>query len=235
MNHPATIGLTPEEVSHVIARISDVIDAAQLDAVHLELNPAPFDLHACLRRVSNLFAARAAAKHLSLGLTIDPRLPELVHADELRLSQVLINLVGNAIKFTRTGSVQVAAQLLGEDERGITLELSVRDTGIGIPESRREAIFAARTEAEACRQHAGGGGGGGDVDGAAASVGLGLAICRQLVERMGGELTMTSVVGSGSVFCFSTLLERVPHQARRPATAKLHMVPPLPPGPHGDA
>jgi signal transduction histidine kinase len=173
----------------LLGRVNDVLDLSQIETARIELAELPFELHACLRRVHNLFGARAAAKHLSLGLLIDPHLPERVCGDELRISQVLVNLIGNAIKFTRAGSVQVDAQLLEEIAGELTVEISVRDTGPGISEARREEIFAAF--------------------GGAAGPGLGLAICRQLAELMGGELTVASSPREGSVFRFSVSLRRV--------------------------
>jgi signal transduction histidine kinase len=169
-------------------RVNDGLELSQLEASRVELAAVPFDLHACLRRVHNLFGARAAAKHLSLGLLIDPHVPEGVCGDELRISQVLVNLIGNAIKFTRAGSVQVAAQLLDERAGELALEISVRDTGVGIAETRHAAIFA--------------------VSGGASGSGQGLAICRQLAELMGGGLTVASSPGSGSVFRFAITVRR---------------------------
>lgn len=173
----------------LLGRVNDVLDLSQIETGRMEVAALAFDLHACLRRVHNLFGARAAAKHLSLGLLIDPRVPERLCGDELRISQVLVNLIGNAIKFTRAGSVQVAAQLLAEEGGVLTVEISVRDTGVGIAEADREAIFAAY--------------------GGGAGAGLGLAICRQLTGLMGGELNVTSSLGAGSVFRFSVALQRV--------------------------
>jgi signal transduction histidine kinase len=112
---------------------------------------------------------------------------------------VLINLVGNAIKFTRTGSVQVAAHLAAEHGRELTLELAVRDTGVGVPEIRRGQIFTAFANPTA----------GGPGDDAGDGLGVGLAICKQLVELMGGALTVADNPGGGSVFHFSARLERV--------------------------
>lgn len=205
---------------HLLTQIDDVIELSQLEAGRLEIHNAPFDLHVCLRRVNNLFAARAAAKHLSLGLTIDPRLPEIARGDELRLSQVLINLVGNAIKFTRTGSVHVAAHLISEDDDVVTMELAVRDTGVGVPEARRELIFMAFAKPESSASTAAGA-----HAASAAGSGLGLALCRQLVELMGGALSVTDNAGGGSVFRFSVVLERVAQQHQRPVTARLRVVP----------
>jgi signal transduction histidine kinase len=177
----------------------------EIEAGRIELAAVPFDLHACLRRVHNLFGPCAAAKHLSLGLLIDPQVPERVCGDELRVSQVLVNLIGNGIKFTKAGSVQVAAQLLDEKDGELALVIAVRDTGIGIAEARHEAIFVAF--------------------GGSAGPGLGLAICRQLAEQMGGELTVTSALGAGSVFRFAVSLQ---HAARSAPVGEA--TEPAPPG-----
>lgn len=189
----------------VLDRLSDVLDYSRMESGQLELAELTFDLHGCLRRVQNLFGARAAAKHLSLGLIIDPHIPELVRGDELRLSQVLVCLIGNAIKFTKAGSVQVTAQLIGDHAGVVTIELVVRDTGIGIGSSRRELILSPLAGLSA--------------GGPGVGLGLGLAITRQLVELMGGELTVASEPGAGSLFRFSVVLVRA--EPERPDRATL--------------
>jgi signal transduction histidine kinase/CheY-like chemotaxis protein len=180
----------------LLGLVNDVLDFSKIEAGHLEINAIPFDLHACLQRAHGMFSPRVAAKNLVLDLAIDPALPGVVIGDELRFSQVLVNLIGNAMKFTRAGSIRIEAKLLQQQGAELHLETSVRDTGIGIPESRREAIFSAFTQAEVSTAREFGG------------TGLGLAICKQLVELMGGELRVTSVVGEGSVFTFSARVMR---------------------------
>ena len=194
----------------LLGLVNDVLDFSKIEAGHLEIEEAPFDLMACLQRAYKLFEARAAAKKLLFELIVDPRLPQMVSGDELRLSQVLVNLIGNALKFTKAGSISVAARLLSDDEEGeLSVGVEIRDTGIGIPEARREAIFSAFTQAELATAREFGG------------TGLGLTICKQLVELMGGELTVTSEVGKGSTFRFYARLGRVHDLHQEPARSEV--------------
>jgi signal transduction histidine kinase/DNA-binding NarL/FixJ family response regulator/HPt (histidine-containing phosphotransfer) domain-containing protein len=184
----------------LLGLVTDVLDFSKIEAGHLEIHPVAFDLHACLERAHAVFRGRAEAKRLALRLTIGPAVPQLVLGDELRISQVLVNLLGNAVKFTKEGSIEIAVRVIDDLDDAVMLGVTVADTGIGIPESRREAVFAAFTQAEASTSREFGG------------TGLGLAISKQLVELMGGELSVTSYVGEGSAFSFTVRLARVAHQ-----------------------
>jgi signal transduction histidine kinase/ActR/RegA family two-component response regulator/HPt (histidine-containing phosphotransfer) domain-containing protein len=180
----------------LLGLVNDVLDFSKIEAGFLEISSLPFDLHACLQRVRDLFEARVSAKHLMLGLWIHTEVPVMVRGDELRLSQVLVNLVANAVKFTKEGMIDIEVRASDATAGEAALEIVVRDTGIGIPESRSEAIFSAFTQAETNTAREFGG------------TGLGLAICKQLVELMGGELTVSSTVGKGSCFRFSLRVGR---------------------------
>ncbi|MEZ4364553.1 MAG: ATP-binding protein [Kofleriaceae bacterium] len=177
--------------------VNDVLDFSKIEAGHLEINPLPFDLHRCLQRAHGLFKSRAEAKAISLLLNVDPAIPSVVSGDELRISQVLMNLISNAVKFTKVGSVTIEASLIDEGIEDLLLAISVRDSGIGIPEDRLDAVFSAFTQADAGTSREFGG------------TGLGLAICKQLVELMGGDLTVSSVSGEGSEFRFTLRVLRV--------------------------
>src|ERR1700688_2982116 len=133
-------------------------------------------------------ASKAEEKHLEVALSIAPTVPERIVADPGRLKQILVNLIGNAIKFTSLGCVHVEATAIGESE----LKVSVRDTGIGIPLAAQAALFQKFTQADASTTRRYGG------------TGLGLAICRQLVGLMGGEIGIDSEPGAGSTFWFTT-------------------------------
>lgn len=191
----------------LLGLVNDVLDFSKIESGHLEIEQAPFELEACLWRAFQLFESRALAKKLLYELELEEGLPALVAGDSLRLSQVLVNLIGNAMKFTKVGAVLVRAAVLDESERELTLGLEVRDTGVGISEQRRQAIFAPFTQAELATAREYGG------------TGLGLAICKQLVELMGGELTVESEVGKGSVFRFFVRLGKVAKVAARAPVA----------------
>jgi signal transduction histidine kinase/CheY-like chemotaxis protein/HPt (histidine-containing phosphotransfer) domain-containing protein len=204
----------------LLGLVNDVLDFSKIEAGFLELERSTFDVRACLKRAFQLFESKSAAKGLSYTLVLDPELPPSVIGDELRLSQVLVNLIGNAFKFTRTGGIEVSAELRGahlRDEDPLVLQVAVRDTGIGIPAERREAIFSSFTQAEVATAREFGG------------TGLGLAITKQLVELMGGNISVLSEVGQGSEFRFHVQLTAAPRDgaAAPPPDAPLQPLPPL--------
>lgn len=177
----------------LIEIINDILDMSKLEAKKLHLTPISFDFANCLRNVIALLQFEADRKGLTLSLLGTETLPERVVGDEGRLRQVIINLVGNAIKFTEKGgvSVSVFAKRL-EDEWLISLQ--VEDTGIGIPAHRMESIFNTFEQADAATTRRFGG------------TGLGLSISRMLIEAMGGEIEARSTEGAGSCFGFTVRL-----------------------------
>jgi signal transduction histidine kinase len=166
--------------------INDVLDLSRIEAGKLELADQPFDPLEVLESVVLLFAGSAQSKGLSLGLIAQSAIPARVHGDAGRLQQVLSNLIGNAVKFTESGMVQVRAAW-----RDARLWVEVEDTGPGIPEAQRRRIFESfsQVDGSSTRQHGG--------------TGLGLAIASRLVEAMGGELDVSSEVDLGSTFRFN--------------------------------
>ena len=166
--------------------INDILDFSRIEAGKLELAPADFDLRASVGELARAFADRASRKGLVLECHVAEAVPEAVHADAVRLRQVLNNLIGNAIKFTEQGRVEVAVAPAGDGR----LRFTVRDTGIGIDAANRDMIFDAFAQADVSHSRRYGG------------TGLGLAISRQLVELMGGTLGLESAPGQGSTFWF---------------------------------
>jgi PAS domain S-box-containing protein len=193
--------LTPEQRSFLEAVdesarslldiLSDVLDFSKMQAGSLALRPVKFNLHKCLSESFKTLAARAAEKGLELIYDEAASVPHRLVGDAGRLRQVLVNLVGNAIKFTDGGgvTVRVAVDLMDGDD--VTLRFSVHDTGIGIDDDLKDGIFEAFSQADtsATRQFGG--------------MGLGLAISSQLVAMLGGDLTVESAPGEGSTFSFS--------------------------------
>ena len=154
----------------------------------LELESENYDLEAVFESALNLFAVAARDKGLELVSAIDPSVPSWVCGDAARLRQVLLNLISNAIKFTAKGHVLVEASSRATGTDDIELDISVSDTGIGIPESAAARLFQKFTQADtSITRHYGG-------------TGLGLAICKHLVELMGGKIGIESRVGAGSRF-----------------------------------
>src|SRR5213080_3022923 len=171
--------------------LNDILDYSKIEAEHLELESIPFDLPKVVHATATLLAVRAREKHLELTVDVQPDVPHLVRGDPTRLRQVLMNLIGNAIKFTEEGEVDVSAAWVASHGERASVRFRVRDTGIGISEPQRATIFDEFTQADASMTRRYGG------------TGLGLAIARRLVGLMGGELTVTSEVGRGSEFSFT--------------------------------
>lgn len=173
-----------ESADHLLALINDVLDFSKIEAGRIELHPADFDLHEFAAGVERAFIPRAREKTLLFETAVSPDLPRWVNGDEQRLRQVVFNLVGNAVKFTRRGGVVFSVQR-GEGED--TVRFSVSDTGPGIPAEDLPRLFEPFTQV--ARQNT-----------SSTSTGLGLAISRSLVERMGGRLNVETKPGWGSRF-----------------------------------
>ena len=170
--------------------INDILDFSKIEAGKLELDPHPFRLRDLLGDTMKTLAIRAHEKELELLWQTTSNVPDGLIGDAGRLRQILVNLVGNAIKFTEAGEVSVLVELVSRSDAMVQLRFSVRDTGIGIPKDKVTQIFDAFSQADASTTRAYGG------------TGLGLSISRQLVLLMGGDLTMESEEGKGSTFRF---------------------------------
>jgi PAS domain S-box-containing protein len=185
---------------NLLTIINEILDFSKIEAGKLDLEILDFDLRVALEDTAELLSFRASDSGLELICRIDPAVPSLLKGDPGRLRQIIINLVGNAIKFTRKGEVVISATLK-EDRDGIaTILFEIHDTGIGIPEARLAAIFDPFTQADGSTTRKFGG------------TGLGLSICKRLTELMGGEIGVTSVEGSGSTFWFTSRFEKQPQQ-----------------------
>jgi signal transduction histidine kinase/CheY-like chemotaxis protein len=179
--------------------INDVLDYARIEAGRVTVDLAPFDLHACVEGAVETMAVKAVQKNLELACDIDPNVPTIVIGDALRLRQVLLNLLGNAIKFTERGEVvlRVSAPLVEPDR--CELGFAISDTGIGIPSERQQVIFESFVQLDSSITRRFGG------------AGLGLTICRNFIELLGGRLWVESEYGRGSCFNF-TLRMGLPKQ-----------------------
>ena len=198
--------------------INDILDFSKIEAGRLELEPVPFALRETLAERVKTLAPLAHAKALELAYEIRPDVPDDLIGDTGRLGQIVLNLVGNAIKFTEQGEVAVRVDAEAMTPDTVTLRVAVQDTGIGIAPDKSRLVFDAFAQADASTTRRFGG------------TGLGLAICRRLVERMGGRIWLDSEPGRGSTFHFTVLLERarapVPKQVAAPSHA-LHGLPVL--------
>ncbi len=175
----------------LLGLLNDILDFSKIEAGRLSLDPHPTRLDELLRDLSVILAANVDKRDLELLFDVDPRLPPVIMADALRLQQVLVNLAGNAVKFTPSGEVVLGIRQLSQTGQGVVLEFFVRDTGIGIAPEQLSRIFSGFSQAEASTARRFGG------------TGLGLAISRRLVRLMGGDIHVESRPGEGSRFSFT--------------------------------
>jgi len=175
----------------LLSVINDILDFSKVESGKLDLEMIEFNLYDCVGETMKTLALRAHQKHLELAYDADPEVPSQLLGDPGRLRQILVNLVGNAIKFTQHGEVLVTIENGSQDARGVELHFKVKDTGIGIPPEKQGLLFKAFSQADSSTTRKYGG------------TGLGLAISLRLVELMGGEMWVESSEGNGSTFHFS--------------------------------
>jgi CheY-like chemotaxis protein len=184
--------------------IDDVLDYSKIEAGKLELEHIEFHVADNVEEIAALMAGTAGNKGLEIITRIDPALPHEVMGDPGRLRQILLNLVGNAIKFTHEGEVEVSLSVESSDEQQVSVRFEVRDTGIGLSDEAQTQIFKAFTQADSATTRKFGGSG------------LGLSIARQLVHLMGGEIGVNSQTGQGATFWFTARMAVAPHTSRAP-------------------
>ena len=201
----------------VLAVINDTLDYSKIEAGHLELEEADFDLGACIEEALELLASKAQAKRLELAVVLADDVPPLIRGDVTRLRQILLNLVGNAVKFTEHGEIVVEVRRTepptgsagAGDEAACWLDFSVRDTGPGIPKERQDRLFKtfSQVDRSTTRTHGG--------------TGLGLAISKRLAELMGGAMWVESEVGRGATFRFTMATRASSSPVEEPAATSL--------------
>ena len=180
-----------DSASALLTVINDILDLSKVEAGKLDLEVLDMDMRDTVEDVARLLAIQAHAKGLEVTALLDPSLPDLMRGDAGRVRQILLNLGGNAVKFTQKGEVAIDCRVLEKDERGTLVRCEIRDTGIGIPPERLGALFQPFTQVDASTTRRFGG------------TGLGLSIVRRIVELMGGETGVTSEIGIGSTFWFT--------------------------------
>lgn len=174
----------------LIVLINDILDLAKVDAGKMSFEKTPFKMASSIAALLHLFEPKIQEKNLALVKVYDGRIPEVLVGDPVRLHQIILNLVSNAVKFTTAGSITVSARLLTEDQEHATIEFAVTDTGIGIANEKIGSIFENFQQASSSTARLYGG------------TGLGLAIVKQLVETQGGTVAVNSQMGEGSTFSF---------------------------------
>lgn len=183
-----------ESAGALLDLLNDVLDLSKIEADRVDLENINFDLRLTVESIADTLAPKASCKGLELASMVDHRVPTLLRGDPGRLRQILINLLGNAVKFTEKGEVVIRVELKEETEDNATLVFSVTDTGIGIPQDKQQKIFDSFTQADGSTTRKYGG------------TGLGLSICRRLVELMRGQIGVESEPGKGSRFWFTVTL-----------------------------
>jgi len=174
--------------------LNDILDFSKIESGKLELEQQPFDLRRCLEDALDLFAVRAAEKQLELSYSCSADVPFMVVGDVTRLRQIVVNLIGNALKFTPAGEISVSVQARRRHDTTWELHIAVKDTGIGIPPDRRDRLFQSFSQVDASVTRKYGG------------TGLGLEICKNLAELMGGRMWVESEPGKGSIFQFTIVV-----------------------------
>jgi CheY-like chemotaxis protein len=182
----------------LIILINDILDLAKVNAGKMSFEQMPFNLSDSISVMLQLFEPKIKDKHLKLIQKYDARIPKIVIGDSIRLRQILLNLMSNAVKFTSQGKIKVDISLLKENTEKVTIEFKITDTGIGIPEDKLKYIFNNFEQAHR------------DVSGYYGGTGLGLAIAKQLVELQGGTIHVSSKTGKGSTFSFILSFGKIP-------------------------
>lgn len=197
--------------------INDILDYSKIEAGKMQLESTSFSLHQCVEEALDLFAAQIRINHLEAAYLVASDIPPSLIGDPMRLRQVMVNLIGNAIKFTATGEIVINVECQNHDEAGYHLLFSVTDTGIGISREGIEKLFQAFQQADTSTTRRYGG------------TGLGLAISKRIVELMGGKMWVESELGRGSTFFFSVVMKASPEpapasQVNEPSLLKSHSV-----------
>ena len=185
-----------ESASNLLVIINDILDVTKIVAGKLLIEEIDYVFQDIVKNCIKMTRARAESKGVSLTAEIDKNIYPVLMGDPVRLNQILINLIANAIKFTEKGEVKVKAKLINDDESSVKLEFAVEDTGIGIPKDKLESIFESFTQASSATTRKYGG------------TGLGLTITKQLIELQGGTISVKSEPGEGSIFSFSLVIKK---------------------------
>ncbi len=181
---------------NLLALINDILDFSKIEAGKLDMEAIDFDLRTTLEDTAEMLAIRASQKGIELICHIDPEVPHYLTGDPGRLRQIITNLVGNSVKFTHQGEIVISARVDSEGEEFVVVKFDIKDTGIGIPANRIDALFSPFTQVDGSTTRKYGG------------TGLGLAICKQLTELMGGKIGIISEEGKGSTFWFTSRFAR---------------------------
>jgi predicted ATPase/signal transduction histidine kinase/CheY-like chemotaxis protein/HPt (histidine-containing phosphotransfer) domain-containing protein len=196
----------------LLGLINDILDFSKIEAQKLTLEKIRFSLYEILQRVVNVCTFKVHEKGLEFVIDIAPDVPKYLLGDPLRLQQVIINLANNAVKFTQSGAIHISIAMQTQNSESSTLKFSVHDTGIGMSEAQQQGLFQSFTQADTSVTRKYGG------------TGLGLAISKQLTELMGGEISLTSELNSGSTFSFTAIFNHTEQELEITQTVDRQML-----------
>ena len=212
------LSLIQQSGTALLTVVNDILDFSKIEAGQIEIDKAPFSPHTLVDNVASMLATFAEHKGIVLERSIDPALPPVLIGDEVRLKQVVLNLVNNAIKFTERGTVRIALKIDRVSYGAVGLRVSVSDDGIGISAEQQKTLFRRFSQVD------------GSITRRFGGTGLGLAICKQLIELMGGEIGVTSREGAGATFWFTVSLAMAAPDSLVPAVIATVANPPKTPG-----
>ncbi len=210
------LGLVQTSADSLLKLINDILDFSKIEAGKVDVEKIEFPFQRSLDETLKSLAVRARQKNVELTWRVAPGIPEYLRGDAGRLRQILVNLVGNAVKFTARGEIEVSVEAESESDANVLLHFQVRDSGIGIPKEKQEMIFEAFTQVDSSTTRNYGG------------TGLGLAITSQLVHLMGGKIWVESEPGRGSIFHFTSCFELTGAVPRTAASRDPEAIRPLP-------
>ncbi len=196
------VAIIQDAGTSLLSVINDILDFSKIEAGKLSLEIIEFDAERLVEGVGELLAQQAHAKNLTLATYIDPKIPSVIKGDPGRLRQVLVNLTGNAIKFSKSGEIVISAAVHSETDESVCIKFSVSDQGIGLTEAERDRLFKPFVQGDGSTTRKYGG------------TGLGLSICKRLVELMLGEFGIESTKGEGSTFWFKVVLSKGENQEK---------------------
>ena len=197
-----------QSAESLLTVVNDILDFSKIEAGKIDIEVIDFDLRAVVEEAAKLVAPKADEKDLELAVMVDPQMSMRMRGDPGRIRQILINMLGNAVKFTDTGEVILRVRLESEHGTSVGVRFEVTDTGIGIDAAQQARLFESFIQADASTTRRFGG------------TGLGLAICKKLVERMGGQVGVLSEAGKGSTFWFTLMLETGAATVGRPVSSR---------------
>ncbi len=199
-NQQAYINAIKVSGDALVILINDILDLAKVDSGKMTFEQTPFSLSASIDSMIQLFEIKIKEKNLEFSKEYDEAIPRILVGDSMRLRQIILNLVSNAVKFTVEGKITMSVKLLNENTEKTSIEFTITDTGIGIPENKLKVIFNDFEQAS------------NETSGSYGGTGLGLAIVKQLVELQGGEVSVKSELGKGTIFSFILRFEKPTHQ-----------------------